>query len=322
MKGVTMNRCGVCTVLVVIGIIIMGAVLLAAGARSVLAAGSPKQLRKLTDSEVAKIEGAAPAKADVTPAKPRKILVFWLCNGFFHECIPVANKAIETMGKKAGAFDVVFSDDMKMFDADKLAAFDAVLFNNTTRLEFKDPNQRKALMDFAKGGKGIIGIHAATDNFYDWPEAAEMMGGIFVAHPWTAGGTWAIKNYDPGHPLNRAFEGKGFKIRDEIYRVMPLKLKQNCRVLLTLDLDDPATRDANGVKESDRDMPVDWIRNFEKGRVFYCGLGHNNEIFWNAPIMQHYLDGVQFALGDLHVDATPARSEEKTGGEAQSGAAK
>jgi type 1 glutamine amidotransferase len=49
------------------------------------------------------------------------------------------------------------------------------------------------------------------------------------------------------------------------------------------------------------------LRNYEKGRVFYCGLGHNNEVIFRTPILQHYLDGIQFALGDLKVDAAPVK---------------
>jgi len=254
-----------------------------------------------------KIDKAAPAKATTKPAKSRKILVFWLCKGFFHESIPVTNKAIELMGKKTGAYKVVISNDMKMFDAKKLAEFDAVLFNNTTKLDFNKPGQRQALMDFVKSGKGIIGLHAATDNFYNWPEAAEMMGGLFVSHPWTAGGVWAIKDYEPNHPLNAAFKGEGFKIRDEIYRQKKLSAVENRRILLTLDLDDPATKSAKGAMESDRDMPVSWIKDYGKGRIFFCGFGHNNEIYYRPAMLQHELDGIQFALGDLKVDATPVK---------------
>jgi len=53
-------------------------------------------------------------------------------------------------------------------------------------------------------------------------------------------------------------------------------------------------------------MPVSWIRNFGQGRVFYCGLGHNNRVYCNPAVLQHYLDGIQFALGDLDVDASLA----------------
>ncbi|MFH1370919.1 MAG: ThuA domain-containing protein [Planctomycetota bacterium] len=298
-----MMNLGAQSSLVVLSVFVLSAVF--AGKAS--GVGSPAQLRQLTDKELQKMEQVIPTEAKAKPEHKRKILVFWLCKGYFHESIPVINEAIELMGKKTGAYEAVLSDDMNEFSADKLAEFDAVLFNNTTRLDFKEASQRQALMDFVKGGKGIIGIHAATDNFYNWPEAADMMGGLFVAHPWTAGGTWAIKNVDPNHPLNSAFEGKGFKIRDEIYRQKKLRPVENRRILLTLDLDDPATRNAKGAEESDRDMPVSWIKDYDKGRVFYCGLGHNNEVIFRPAILRHYLDGIQFALGDLKVDATPVK---------------
>jgi hypothetical protein len=192
-----MSRGGLGAGLSAVGIVIMIMGWFMFSVKDSLADGSPKQLRPVTDAETAKIEAAVPDEATAKPAKARKILVFWLCKGWFHECIPVANKAIELMGRKTGAFDAVFSDDMNVFDANKLAEFDAIIFNNTTKLEFNEPGQRQALMDFVKGGKGIIGIHAATDNFYNWREAAEMMGGQFVAHPWTANGTWAIKDFEP-----------------------------------------------------------------------------------------------------------------------------
>ncbi len=290
-----------------VAVIVFLVVFLVFFVRDSRAGGSPRQLRQLTATEIQKMEQVMPAEAKAKPAKPRKILVFWLGKGYFHESIPVANQAIELMGEKTGAYEAVFSDDMAMFTTDNLAQFDAVLFNNTTKLEFSEPNQRQALMDFVKGGKGIIGIHAATDNFYTWPEAAEMMGGQFVAHPWTAGGTWAIKNVEPNHPLNAAFKGQGFKVRDEIYRQKKVNPVENRRVLLALDLNDPATKSAKGVRETDRDMPVSWVRNYGKGRVFYCGLGHNNEIFFHPAILRHYLDGIQFALGDLKVDASPVK---------------
>jgi len=46
-----------------------------------------------------------------------------------------------------------------------------------------DPGQR-ALLEFVQKGKGIVGIHAATDSFYDWPEGAAILGGLFDGHPW------------------------------------------------------------------------------------------------------------------------------------------
>ena len=52
--------------------------------------------------------------------------------------------------------------------------------------------------------------------------------------------------------------------------------------------------------------PVAWIKTHGKGRVFYSSLGHKAEVFERPALMQFYLDGIQFALGDLDADATPS----------------
>ncbi|MEA3365531.1 MAG: HEAT repeat domain-containing protein, partial [Candidatus Hydrogenedentes bacterium] len=62
----------------------------------------------------------------------------------------------------------------------------------------------------------------------------------------------------------------------------------------------------DGIRRDDDDFAVSWVRTYGEGRVFYCSLGHRHEIFWNPAILQHYLDGIQFALGDLAADTTPS----------------
>ncbi len=261
-----------------------------------------RELKPLSDDMLKKIEEALPQKATAKPAKSRKILIFWLCEGFFHGSIPVGNAAIKMMGQKTGAYDSVVSDDMAMFAPDKLAEFDAVVFNNTTRLKFDKEEQRKALMDFVNGGKGIVGIHAATDNFYNWPEAAEMMGGLFAGHPWGGGGTWAVKIDEPEHTLNKGFGGKGFWIKEEIYKMKDPYSRENLRVLVSLDM----SKKENRKGREDGDNAISWLREKGKGRVFYTSFGHNNHIFTTPAILQHMLDGIQYALGDLKADATPS----------------
>jgi len=269
-------------------------------------APSPPELREVTPQEVQNIEKAVPERPTVMPARPHKLLVFWLCEGFFHKSIPVGNKALEILGKKTGAFETVITNDMSVFQPAKLEQFDAVCFNNTTGLKLspeRTPELCESLMNFVKGGKGIVGIHAATDNFNDWPEAMEMMGGKFTGHPWGAEGTWAIKIDEPNHPLNNVFEGKGFKINDEIYRTEPpLYSRDKQLVLMSLDVNDPATRNVNGFKPTDADTGISWVKSWGRGRIFYCSLGHNDHIFWNPAVLRHYLDGIQFAFGDYKVD--------------------
>ena len=53
--------------------------------------------------------------------------------------------------------------------------------------------------------------------------------------------------------------------------------------------------------------PISWVDNFGEGRVFYCSLGHRDEIYWNPVILEHYLAGIQYALGDLKADDVPKK---------------
>ncbi len=251
---------------------------------------------------------AVPERAMAQPSATRHILVFSLTEGFVHESIGAVEAALEYMAEKTGAFDVTVSTDMAVFDAANLARYDAVLFNNTTQLTFENPEHRRALLEFVRGGKGVIGIHAATDNFYNWPEGAEMMGGLFDGHPWQADGTWAVKIDEPDHPLNRSFDGQGFLINDEIYQMKGPYARDTHRVLLSLDMSDMRNHEVEGINRDDNDFAISWIKPFGAGRVFYCSLGHNLVVLQNKAVLAHYLAGIQYALGDFDVDDAPSSS--------------
>ena len=51
---------------------------------AVVRAQSPEKLRDVTADEIGKITAAMPTKAAVAPKQPRKMLIFWRCEGFFH----------------------------------------------------------------------------------------------------------------------------------------------------------------------------------------------------------------------------------------------
>lgn len=263
------------------------------------------------------IEAALPAAATSTPEKPRKVLVFYRCEGFVHTSIAPGNHAVVRLGEKTGAFTADLADDYEVFNSDNLLGYDAVLFNNTTRLKMPEESMREALLAFMAEGKGVIGIHGASDNFYEWKEGGEMMGGHFNGHPWTAGKHWAFQLDDPEHPVNQVFEGKGFWHKDEIYQYKPDTFAgpEKLRLLVSLDMSKKPVADQLEAKQfarfnetyppGNRPVPVSWVHEYGGGRVFYTNLGHNDLTFANAPVLQHLLDGIQFALGDLQADATP-----------------
>jgi len=266
-------------------------------------ARNAKAQARLSDADLQKIKAALPEKATAQPAKPRKVLLFSRCEGFNHAGgILAGNKAFELMGEKTGAFTTVESTDMAMFEPETLNQFDAVVFNNTTGLKFANPKHREALVQFVRGGKGMIGVHSSTDNFYNWPEGAAMMGALFAGHPW---GRCAVRLDDPQHLLLKAFGGKGFYIQEEMYKMREPYSRAKLRVLLSMDLSHMSKKDDEAGR-ADKDNPIAWIQEIGKGREFYCSFGHDRPIFFNKAINQFYLDGIQYALGDLKADATPS----------------
>ena len=255
-----------------------------------------------------KIAEALPERAFAKPAKKRKVLIFSRTVGFRHKSIATGKLALTELGEKTGAFEAVVSDDLSNFEPGTIDDFDAIVFLSTTQDVFKGSDQvevlRKSLMDFIKGGKGFVGIHAATDTFYNWPEYGEMINGYFDGHPWRAGTRVHIV-VEPGkeeHPLVAMFEGEPVEFKEEIYQFKDPYDSKKVEMLLRLD---PAKSDkVKGTKRKDNDYGVAWARHWGDGRVFYCSLGHNHEMFWNPKVLSHYLAGIQWAIGDYEVDVS------------------
>ncbi|WP_404421038.1 ThuA domain-containing protein [Nibricoccus sp. IMCC34717] len=260
-------------------------------------------------AKVALVDAALPKQATVKPAKPRKILLCARTEGFYHESIPVGLYALRTMGERTGAYTVEIDNEMSAFTPENLARFDGILFLNTSQLKFENPARRQALLDFVRrDGKALMGIHAASDNFPTWPEGQGLMGGVFHSHPWVWNSHNAVKVDDPEHPVVAAFGQRGFWITDEIYQIVGPYSREKQRVLLSLDMSKAQNlRPADQIVRTDNDFPICWVKQEGAGRVFYSSLGHNDHIYWDAKVLRHYLDGIQFALGDLAADVLPKK---------------
>ena len=255
------------------------------------------------------------------PAKARKLLVYSVTRGYRHGSIPTGKVAMRLLGEKTGAYEAVISDDMANFEPGKIDEFDAVCFLNTTQDVFKpakeewkkmDPAQKKAarekearlqksLIEFLKGGKGFIGIHSATDTYYSWTEYGEMIGGYFDGHPWNAGTPVSImvEKGQEQHACCAHLEGENLNFKEEIYQFKAPYDPKKLHMLLRLD---PEQTDLSKGKRADKSYGVSWIKHHGQGRVFYCSLGHNDHIYTNPKVLQHYLKGIQWALGDLEAE--------------------
>jgi len=300
MKSAVLTACAVLMIPVISGL---------AQAQKAKPPAAPKPEPAVSSAEAAQMEAMIGSALHAKPAKVRKVLVFSKCEGYRHgEGIVYGNKALEIAAAKTGAFQADFSTDYaSLTDKENLFKYDALVLNNTTNLKTKkNPAMVPNLIEFVKSGRGLCVIHAGADNFYDAPDAAEMVGGLFYGHPWGGGGTWAFKLEDPASPVNQAFEGKGFKCGEEVYQQKsPFYDRSKLHVLVSLDLSDAKTASVNGQKREDKDFAVSWIRPYGAGRVFYTSFGHDKRAFVEKARLWHILDGLQYTLGDLKADDKP-----------------
>jgi type 1 glutamine amidotransferase/sugar phosphate isomerase/epimerase len=277
-----------------------------------------------------RIEKAIPNKAIVTPAKPRRLLIFTLNVGYGgHPSIAYANEAFTLMGKKTGAFDTVVSNDPAVFEKESLDEFDAVFFNNNVGNCFTNAALRQNLAEFVTGGGGLMGVHGTTVAFTQWPGAIEdwpefgfMIGARGANHKESTEPVW-IRLDDPPHPLNAVFAGQPFEYRDEFFRVHDPYSRKRLRILLSMDTQktDPNRGEPRGnCFREDNDYALAWIRNYGRGHVFYCTIAHNPYVFWDPSMLRFYFGGLQFILGDLPAPTLPSahltparRAQEKLG---------
>ena len=183
----------------------------------------------------------------------------------------------------------------KVFSAESLRDFDGVIFLSTTGdLPVTDLT---GFLDWVKSGKAFIGFHAATDTFKNSDAYCDMIGGHFAGHPWGAGGEHAFVVHEPGHRVTAMFPER-FRWQDEIYQYDLRYKPENLRVLLSLDMQ------ASSPKEPWH-VPVAWVRDYGKGRVFSTNFGHNDATWHNPMFQKHMLEGIAWAVGRFDAPAAP-----------------
>lgn len=366
-------------------------------AGALLAFPPPAQNQTPNPAQVDAMIAALPERAPATPKQPRRVLVLARATGFVHATIPLAARTVEELGKKTGAWSTVISYDAADINAANLRQFDAVFLASTTGHFLDDAAsaaataaRRQALLDFVRGGRGLAGVHAASDSYHTgtetaeaqagqamdvaraliardanrdgrlsrqefgaaadawfdaldptkagpiaqadfatrfaaivaesqparggrgqgpgnagtWPEWNRMIGGSFLAHPWQH--VW-VKVEDPASPVTAPFKGETFEITDETYTFTRESFsRDNVRVLLSIDVARMTPEEAKRENRPwDHDYALSWIRADGKGRVFYAAHGHEPRIYATRPMLEHYVAGIQYALGDLEADDRP-----------------
>jgi len=248
----------------------------------------------------------APAQHKEQPRK--KLLAIGEAKGYQHDATSYALATLWKLGQDSGLWDTYIRTDTQLItkkklknNAKNLDFFDAVVFYTTGELDMDD-QQKADLLSFVRDdGKGFIGIHSALDTFYTWPEYGEMIGGYFDGHPWGQFDAPIIVE-DREFPATKHFP-KQFTVKDEIYQAKQFSRKR-VRVLMRLD-ETKVDMSQKGVKRTDGDFAVAWVRKYGKGRVFYSTFGHRTSALDRPDIQKMYLEAVKWCMGLTKGDATP-----------------
>ena len=220
------------------------------------------------------------------------MLVVTHTTGFRHGSIAVAERTIEQLGLDAGLYRASFcrtADDVRQFlTPGGLAAFDAVVFANTTgELGIPDLN---AFLGWIASGHGFVGVHSAADTYRTAPAYVAMLGNEFVAHGNPTDVDAIVET--PGHPAV-AHLTSPYRVFDEIYRFARSN-RSTVTPLLTLNR---FPLDGLPGEGQPADLPLAWVKGHGSGRVFYTALGHHEELWMDTRFQQHVLGGIRSVLG-------------------------
>jgi len=284
-------------------------------------------------ADISAMMAALPDKPYATPHSLRRVLVLCRAVGFVHSSIPLAAKMVEYLGDKTGAWMTTITYDAAAITPENLKQYDAIFLSSTTGQFLDDPNdkdvtalRKQALLDFVKGGKGLAGVHAATDSYHTsgretpggpataptglWPEFNEMIGGFFKFH-WSYPTLIPVKIDDPKSPLTVMFPPRGYEIVDETYTFAQDSFSRKRVHVLTsinyprMSAEDKAKEPA-ATKRTDGDYALSYIQHVGNGRVFYEAHGHDERVYYLRPFVAHMLAGIQYAIGDLQADDSPS----------------
>ena len=273
-----------------------------------------------------KIEALAPSQTRFPSTSAKKILLFSLHTGFEHWVIPHTEEVFKILGSKSKQFEVTASKDIHQFEKESLSNYDAIVLNNTCskpdhRHLFWDQLRAESTLDsavvmtkaqelesnvieFVKKGGGLLLLHGGITTLNNSQKFSELVGASFDYHPPQQ--LIQVKLENPSHPLVAAFPKVGFSHVDEPYFYKNAYSNLNFTPLLYFDNAQINSQRANQELKSGKTY-VAWIRPEGKGKVMYIAPSHNAQSFENPSLLQFFLDGLQYVVGDVSCDETPIK---------------
>ncbi len=197
-----------------------------------------------------------------------------------------------TTNNKLGLFTTV---NAAVFNAEQLARFDLVVFNNMTG-DSLSPEQESAFQNWIEDGGALIALHGSGDNSHsDWSwYDTQVIGPQFIGHPADPQFQNArVVNLAAAHPIMQGIPADWIH-NDEWYSFDTAKLTG---AVPLLGLDEDSYNPQNLVYGDREDLrmgggpqghPIAWARCIGKGRSFYSAIGHKHTSY-DDPIYRRVL---------------------------------
>lgn len=190
-----------------------------------------------------------------------------------HEPELVARR-MKRMAEKHGYSAEIF--DSQDILADKERLMDADLIVPCWTMGETLPEYSANISSAVAAGTGLAGCHGGMcDAFRQDVEWQFMTGGQWVSHPGCDGVDYTVNIRRGSSPIVEGIED--FHVCSEQYY---LHVDPAVEVLATTRF--PVV---NGYHCANKpvDMPVAWTKFWGNGRVFYCSLGHHDDVFEKSP---------------------------------------
>jgi len=181
---------------------------------------------------------------------------------------------------KQRGIDLTYTDRMSDLNPKTLGAYDGLLiYSNEKAIS---PEQEKALLEYVRGGRGLIPIHCASYCFHNSPQYIRLVGGQFQKHKT---GTFKTRTVDASHPLMKGLAP--FETFDETY--VHTKLGADIHLFQVRPESGP------GGYGGDGEEPWTWVRTEGDGRVFYTAYGHDERTWGQAGFHDLLERGIRWA---------------------------
>ena len=241
-------------------------------------------------------------------APPRLLMYSGMPSGHTHHQAIEWGIALMKGLSQQGGFAYDTSRNPAVFTDSNLSKYQAIEINcGCAHDEELTPPMKAAIQRFIERGGGWMGVHCAARILLDWPWYTNLIGAVHRHH--TPGVQLGVLRVDdPTNIATTQFPSTTWKIPkpEELYFYLkhpaPSWLPPNpelakVNVLLTFmswgngnTKPDPANADSNAMGG------IAWYHEYDGGRAWYTGLGHEQWLFSDSLYIKLLLGGLKYVL--------------------------